>query len=95
MLNSLMVDRQTRAREVLGVATVMINGHIIIHQEEESMKSSTRDHVEGKLHQVKGKIKEVAGKIADNPELEIEGKGENAAGKVQEKAGDIKKVVGK
>lgn len=78
------------------VAMVMINGHIIIHQkEEESMKSSIRDHVEGKLHQVKGKIKEITGKIADNPELEIEGKGENAAGKVQEKAGDIKKVVGK
>ena len=50
--------------------------------------------MEGKLHQVKGKIKEVAGKIADNPELEIEGKGENAAGKVQEKAGISRRSLG-
>lgn len=78
----------------MDVATVMINGHIIIHKEE-AMKSSTRDHVEGKLHQVKGKIKEVAGKIADNPELEIEGKAENLDGKLQEKIGEAKDVVGK
>jgi uncharacterized protein YjbJ (UPF0337 family) len=59
------------------------------------MKSSTKDNVEGKMHQVKGTIKEVAGRIVGNSDLEAEGKEENTDGKVQEKIGDIKKVVGK
>jgi len=59
------------------------------------MKSSTRDGVEGNLHQVKGKIKEVTGKIIDSPELETEGKEENIAGKVQKKVADIKEVFNK
>ena len=40
MPNSLMADRQSRSREGLVAATVMINGHIII-QKEATMKSST------------------------------------------------------
>jgi len=59
------------------------------------MKSSTRDEVEGKLHQVKGKVKEVAGKLSDNPELEAEGTDEKIAGKVQKKIGQVKEVLGK
>lgn len=59
------------------------------------MKSSTRDHAEGKLHQVKGKIKEGVGRIFNKPGMETEGKDENISGKVQEKTGDVKKVVGK
>ncbi|MFA5179993.1 MAG: CsbD family protein [Syntrophales bacterium] len=58
------------------------------------MKSSTKDQVEGKFHQVKGKIKEVAGELSDNPKLEAEGIGENMAGKAQEKIGQVKKVFG-
>jgi len=65
-----------------------------IHRRK-TMKSSTRDEAEGKLHQVKGKIKEIAGKLSDKPELEAEGTGEKLAGKVQEKIGQVKKVVGK
>ena len=49
------------------------------------MKSSTKEHIEGKIHQVKGKIKEIAGKIVGNRDLEIKGKDENLAGKVQGK----------
>jgi uncharacterized protein YjbJ (UPF0337 family) len=60
-----------------------------------TMKSSTQDNAEGKMHQAKGKIKEVVGKIAGNRDLEAEGKGENLGGKVQEKIGQVKKVVGK
>jgi uncharacterized protein YjbJ (UPF0337 family) len=60
-----------------------------------TMKSSTQDNAEGKMHQVKGKIKEIAGKVIMNPDLEAEGKDENLDGKAQEKIGDIKKVVGK
>lgn len=58
------------------------------------MKSSTKDQVAGKFHQVKGRIKEVAGELSDNPKLEAEGIGENMAGKVQEKIGQVKKVWG-
>ncbi|MFA6412621.1 MAG: CsbD family protein [Syntrophales bacterium] len=59
------------------------------------MKSSTKDQMEGKFHQVKGKIKELAGELSDNPKLEAEGAGEKMAGEVQEKIGQIKKVWGK
>lgn len=58
------------------------------------MKSSTRDKVEGALHEAKGKAKEMAGEITDNPKLESEGKAEKIAGKVQGKVGEIKKVLG-
>lgn len=59
------------------------------------MKSSTRDKVEGTLHEAKGKVKEVAGKITDNPKLEAKGKAEKIAGKAQEKIGEVKKLLGK
>jgi len=59
------------------------------------MKSSIRDEVEGKLHQVKGKIKEITGKGSMNLDLEAEGKNEILAGKAQEKIGQFKKVVGR
>ena len=58
------------------------------------MKSSTKDKVEGTLHEAKGKVKEVAGEISDNPNLEAKGKSEKIAGKVQEKIGQVKKVLG-
>jgi uncharacterized protein YjbJ (UPF0337 family) len=60
-----------------------------------TMKSSTKDKVEGTFHEAKGKVKEVAGKLSDNPNLEAEGAGEKIAGKVQEKIGEVKKVLGK
>ncbi|MDD2735949.1 MAG: CsbD family protein [Desulfuromonadaceae bacterium] len=59
------------------------------------MKSSTRDHAEGTLHEVKGAVKELAGKLSNNPKLKAEGAAEKAAGKTQEKFGQIKKVLGK
>ncbi len=58
------------------------------------MKSSTRDKVEGKLHEAKGKVKETAGELTDNPKLEAEGASEKVAGKVQGKIGQIKEVLG-
>lgn len=59
------------------------------------MKSSTKDQVEGKLHELKGTVKEIAGKLSDDPELEGEGLGEKIAGKVQGKIGQVKKVLEK
>lgn len=57
------------------------------------MKSSTKDHVKGQMHQVKGKIKEAVGKTVGNPDLKTEGKKEHLEGKILEKIGDIKKVI--
>lgn len=59
------------------------------------MESSTKDRVEGTLHQLKGKVKEVAGVVSDNPKLEAEGTGEKMAGTVQVKIGQFNKFIGK
>lgn len=56
------------------------------------MKSSTRDQVEGTLHEVTGKAKAVAGQVTNNPTLEAKGQVEQTAGTVQKKVGQIKKV---
>ena len=57
------------------------------------MKSSTKDELKGKTHEVKGAVKETAGRITGNPSLENEGLKERVAGKVQEKIGQIEKVL--
>jgi uncharacterized protein YjbJ (UPF0337 family) len=62
---------------------------------EGTMKSSTRDNAEGKMHKVKGKIKETVGRVVKDRDLEAEGIVENVGGKAQEKIGEIKKVAGK
>jgi len=59
------------------------------------MKQSTKDKLEGQLHEVKGKVKEKAGQVTNNPDLEVEGQDENLAGKVQKKVGQIKSVFEK
>lgn len=59
------------------------------------MKSSTKDQVEGKLHEVKGAVKEAAGQVTSNPDLKNEGQAERLAGKVQKKVGQVKKVFEK
>ena len=59
------------------------------------MKSSTRDQVEGALHEMKGKAKQVVGKLSDNPKLQAEGTKEKLEGIVQGKVGQVKKVLGK
>jgi uncharacterized protein YjbJ (UPF0337 family) len=43
---------------------------------------------------VKGAVKEKVGKLANNPNLEADGKVEKAAGRVQKKIGQVKKVLG-
>jgi uncharacterized protein YjbJ (UPF0337 family) len=59
------------------------------------MKESTKDQVEGAIHELKGTVKEVAGKLSDNPALAAEGSDEKIVGKVQGKIGQIKKVFEK
>ena len=56
------------------------------------MKPSTKDQVEGTLHEIKGKAKEAAGRVTDNPTLTAEGQDERVAGTVQKKVGQVEKV---
>ena len=47
------------------------------------MKDSTKNEVQGKVHEVKGTVKEKVGKATNNPDLELEGQDEQTAGTVQ------------
>jgi uncharacterized protein YjbJ (UPF0337 family) len=58
------------------------------------MKPSSKDEVAGKIHEVKGAVREKVGKLANNPDLEADGKVEKVAGRVQKKIGQVKKVLG-
>jgi uncharacterized protein YjbJ (UPF0337 family) len=58
------------------------------------MKPSTRDEIEGKVHEVKGNAKEKAGQLTNNPDLEAEGQDEKIGGKVQKKIGQVENVFG-
>jgi uncharacterized protein YjbJ (UPF0337 family) len=40
------------------------------------MNPSTKDEIEGIVHEVKGKVKETAGKVTNNPNLQAEGNSE-------------------
>jgi uncharacterized protein YjbJ (UPF0337 family) len=64
-------------------------------ERKHQMKPSTKDQIEGTLHDLKGKVKEKAGKVTNNPNLTAEGQNENLAGKVQKKVGQIEKVLEK
>ena len=59
------------------------------------MKPSTKDQIEGKLHEVKGNAKEKGGQITKNSDLTAEGQVEKVAGKIQKKVGEIEKVLEK
>jgi len=59
------------------------------------MKPSTKDRIEGMLHEMKGKVKEKAGQVANRPNLRAEGQAEKVAGKIQKKAGQIERVFEK
>ncbi len=59
------------------------------------MKDSTKDKVEGAVHDAKGTIKEKVGHATNNPDLESEGVDEKVTGKIQKKVGDVEKVFEK
>jgi uncharacterized protein YjbJ (UPF0337 family) len=60
-----------------------------------NMKDSTKDKVDGTVHELKGKVKEKVGHATNNPNLEEEGNDEKVGGKIQKKVGDIEKVFEK
>jgi uncharacterized protein YjbJ (UPF0337 family) len=59
------------------------------------MQDSTKDKIEGAVHDAKGGMKETIGRVTNNPDLEAEGKAEKMGGKVQKKVGDVEKVIEK
>ncbi|MEO8660143.1 MAG: CsbD family protein [Bryobacteraceae bacterium] len=59
------------------------------------MKPSTKDEIQGNVHELIGTVKEKAGKVIGNPDLENKGQAEKLGGKVQKKVSQIEKVIGK
>ncbi len=59
------------------------------------MKDSTKDKIEGAVHNAKGAVKEKLGHATNDPDLEAEGQDEKLGGKIQKKVGDIEKVFEK
>jgi uncharacterized protein YjbJ (UPF0337 family) len=59
------------------------------------MKPSTKDQVQGSLHEMIGKAKEKAGEVTNDPDLAAKGQGEKIAGKLQKKVGQIERVLEK
>jgi len=59
------------------------------------MNQSTKDQIEGAMHEVKGKAKETVGQAIDNPDLQLEGQAENLGGKVQKKVGQVERLFEK
>jgi uncharacterized protein YjbJ (UPF0337 family) len=66
----------------------------IVNEELTMIPPSTKDELEGKLHDWKGKVKEKAGQAVNDPDLEAEGQAEKIAGKIQKKIGQVEKVLG-
>jgi uncharacterized protein YjbJ (UPF0337 family) len=59
------------------------------------MKDSTKDKVQGSVHEAKGAVKEKVGHALNKPDLEAEGTDEKLGGKIQKKVGDVEKVFEK
>ena len=59
------------------------------------MKPSTKDQIEGKVHELKGNIKEKAGQVTNNSDLVAKGQAEALAGRIQEKIGQVEKMFEK
>jgi len=64
------------------------------NQEPTMIKPSTKDELDGELHDLKGAVKQKAGKLMNDPDLEAEGQTEKIGGKIQKKVGKVEKVLG-
>jgi uncharacterized protein YjbJ (UPF0337 family) len=59
------------------------------------MKDSTKDQVQGKVHELKGAVKQKVGEVTNNPQKIEEGQDEKLGGKIQKKVGQVEKVFEK
>jgi uncharacterized protein YjbJ (UPF0337 family) len=78
-----------------GTPTPIVKHEVHYFLKRRHMKSSTKDQLEGKVHEVKGTIKEKVGHVTNDPNLEAEGQDEKVAGTVQKKIGQVEKVLEK
>jgi uncharacterized protein YjbJ (UPF0337 family) len=85
-------SQTVKARRTVHGPQPIENNHRI--EERITMKPSTQDKTQGKVHEVKGAIKQTAGKLAGNPNLEADGRAEKNTGKVQNVVGKVEKAVG-
>jgi uncharacterized protein YjbJ (UPF0337 family) len=66
-----------------------------LSDKEKQMKPSTKDQIQGKVHELKGTAKQTVGQATNNPTLAAKGQSEKMAGKIQKKVGQIEKVLEK
>jgi uncharacterized protein YjbJ (UPF0337 family) len=59
------------------------------------MLNSSKQQLEGKLHEELGEAKQKAGELVNDPKLESEGRTEKIAGIVQKTLGKVEKALGK
>jgi uncharacterized protein YjbJ (UPF0337 family) len=59
------------------------------------MTNSTKQKIEGDLHDAEGTAKEAEGKLTNDADLEAEGRTEKVAGIVQKKLGQLESLIGK
>ena len=59
------------------------------------MNTSTKEKIEGNIHEVVGKVKETAGNLTDNPNLKADGQKEHLDGKIHKKVGELEEVLEK
>jgi len=59
------------------------------------MHESTKDTIQGTIHEIKGTVKTGLGKATDNPKLTAEGHSEKLVGKIQKKVGQVERVLEK
>lgn len=67
---------------------------LIPEKQEDTVKSSMRDRIEGELHEIKGIAKEKVGHITNSRRIAAAGRSEKLAGAIQKKVGRVKRVFG-
>jgi uncharacterized protein YjbJ (UPF0337 family) len=82
-----------RSPVVISIAIVRHAGRFPASVLLESMMSTNKDQVKGRIEEAKGKVKEVAGKLVGNKSLEAKGKVQKTLGKARAKFGDVKQQV--
>jgi len=59
------------------------------------MKTSTKNQLLGKMHEVKGSAKKELGNLTNSPSLKVEGQIEKTSGKLRQKLSRVQSAVGK
>ncbi len=93
MFNSAQTCERFNIRKVSGQGEAQQPYNTSFLRAEKTMKTSTKDKIEGSFHQAKGTFKEQIGKAINDRGLKAEGKSEKRVGKVQQQLGRAKDAV--